>query len=86
MAELLGATMPALPTFGLSSGGTLIALSVVVFLIAASIILYMVMMWRTYNKKIIIFENIGGVGWRKTGQDSARMIKLGDGGEELLYL
>lgn len=41
---------------------------------------------KMYNKKIIVFENIGNMGYQKTGEDTARLIKVGDGGEEILLL
>lgn len=41
---------------------------------------------RLFNKKIIIWENVGAGHYQQTGQDRARLIKLGDGGEEVLYL
>lgn len=46
-------------------------------------------MWitnRTYNIKVVVFENVAGSGWRVTFRDKARLVKLGDGGEEILYL
>jgi len=39
-----------------------------------------------FNRKIIVFENIAGQGYQPTYKDRARLIKLGDAGEELLYL
>ena len=40
----------------------------------------------TFNKKVILFENISGQGYQPTFRDRARLIKIGDGGEELLFL
>jgi hypothetical protein len=40
---------------------------------------------KIYNKKIFVFENIGGQ-FRLTKRDTARLIKVGDGGEEILFL
>jgi len=39
-----------------------------------------------FNKKIILFENISGQGYQPTLRDRAMLIKIGDGGEELLFL
>ena len=39
-----------------------------------------------FNIKIVHFENIAGQGYQPTFKDRARLVKVGDGGEELLYL
>jgi len=33
-----------------------------------------------------LFENIAGKGWEPTLKDRARVVKIGDGGEEILFL
>jgi len=90
MAEIMGFdTMGvSIPTtinnfFG---GTTLLILILVIVIMASSIGIWLFINWRTYNKKIIIFENIAGQGFQPVFKDSARLIKIGDGGEELLYL
>jgi len=64
----------------------LITLVVVGVFLVLALVLYMWYMTKIYNKKIVVFENIAGKGWVKSGTDSARLIKVGNGGEEILYL
>lgn len=40
--------------------------------------------FKTYNKKIVVFENISGQGYQPVLRTRARIVKLGIGGEELL--
>lgn len=42
--------------------------------------------FRTYNRKIVVFENVSGQGFQPVYKDRARLISIGDGGEEILYL
>lgn len=41
---------------------------------------------KVYSKTINDFENISGQGYQLTSKDRARLIKTGDGGEELMWL
>ena len=41
---------------------------------------------RKYKYKIEIYENLGGTRYVKTGVDKAKIVKLGDGGEEIIFL
>ena len=59
---------------------------ILAILLIGGIVIYLVYQARIYNKRIVVFENISGQGFRKTYADKARVVKLGDGGEELLYL
>ena len=70
---------------GLSIPWVLIAVIFMIFLIAA-IVIYMVFQWRIWNKRIIVFENISGQGYQPILKDRARTVRLGDAGEEILYL
>ncbi len=40
--------------------------------------------FKTYKKRIVLFENISGQGYQPTLKTRARIVKLGIGGEELL--
>lgn len=40
--------------------------------------------FKTYSRKIIVFENISGQGYQPVLRTRARIIKLGSGGEEVL--
>jgi hypothetical protein len=89
MADILGLSIGSgisMPSFG-GAGTTIIwVLFGIVVLIIAGILIWMNFQKKLYNKKVVIFENIGGQGYQKTGEDTARLIKIGDGGEEILYL
>lgn len=63
-----------------------IILAVVFFILAGGIILYLILSNKKFNKKIVLFENISGNGFQVVGKDRARIIKVGNGGEEILYL
>jgi hypothetical protein len=80
-----GLNMPTISTAGW--GGTITLILAVIFIF----ILIGVGIWiwfqnRLFNRKIIIYENIAGQGYQITGRDTARIVKIGDGGEELLFL
>lgn len=90
MAQILGADMPQIfnnvkdkITFDINWALILI---IVLFFVALSITLYVVYMKKLYNKKIIVFENIAGQGYQPTYKDTAKVVKMGDSGEELLFL
>jgi len=89
MGDVLGFNVPIdMPSFTGGAGGssiTLVLLLIVIFALSA-IGVWFFLNWRTYNKKIILFENIAGAGFQPTFKDRARILKVGDGGEELLYL
>ena len=51
-----------------------------IFIIALGVFLF----FKTYNKRIILFENISGENYRPVLKTRARIVKLGIGGEELL--
>lgn len=87
--ELLGFnTGINLPTFSNSGFGGIISiiLAILVITVLISLGIWWWFMNRIYNRKIIIFENIAGQGYQPTGRDTARIVKIGDGGEELLFL
>lgn len=85
MVEVLGANIPV-PSFGVGTGKITIVLSIFLIVLSAAIVLWVVYSYRTYNRKIIVFENLSGQGYQLVWKDRARLIKLGDGGEELLFL
>ena len=76
-----------MPSFGGGSITTwlIIGLFFIVLLLIC-VTLYFFFIFRMYNKKIVVFENIAGQGWKKTYSDRARLLSLGAGGEELLFL
>jgi hypothetical protein len=50
------------------------------------VIIWLIIDYKTYNRKVLIFENDGVGYFHLTGKDKARIIKIGAGGEELLWL
>tara|TARA_Y100001951_G_C11206819_1_gene220518 strand:- start:49 stop:747 length:699 start_codon:yes stop_codon:yes gene_type:complete len=90
MVDVLGlADIPInVPSFGFGIGTGVVPILVAIFIIvlAGGIILFLWTDRRLYNKKIVLFENISGQGYQPVFNDRARTIKLGSGGEELLYL
>jgi len=89
MAEVFGfETGVDLPTLtgGFGWGTITLIITILLFIISFGIILWILIQWRTYKYKIILFENIGGQGYQPTFKDRARILKIGNGGEELLWL
>lgn len=89
MVELLGAEIPVnLPSFGFGLGSTTWALVMVIILvlILGGVGIFLMQRYKLFNKKIVVFENISGQGYQPVYKDRARLIKLGDGGEEILFL
>jgi len=86
MTNILGAEIP-LPEINLTGifSSTWIYIGIVLILgiiliIGVVILLYM----RTYNRKIVVFENISGQGYQPVLKTRARIVKLGSSGEEIL--
>lgn len=87
--EILGAELPSMSLgigSSLASINWIIILTVFVSFLFLAIIIFLFLDYRKFNKKIVLFENIGGKGYQVVLKDRARLIKVGDGGEELLYL
>lgn len=53
-----------------------------ILIIAVAMLLY----YKTFNRKVVFFENISGLGYQPTMRKKARRLKLGTGGEELLAI
>jgi len=85
MVDILGANIP-IPKFGIGSGQWIWIVLFFMFAVVIAVVFYLVTQWLSYNRKIIVFENISGQGFQPVYKDSAKLVKLGDGGEELLYL
>lgn len=89
MGEVLGldtgVNLPSMASGMFGGTMTYILLGIIVFIILA-ILLYVIMTHFKFNKKIILFENVSGQGYQVTYRDRAKLVKLGDGGEEILYL
>lgn len=81
----LGINMPSINTSGIGYWITIISIILIILMIGG-IAIYIYFQRKLFNKKIIDFENISGQGYQPTFQDTARLIKVGDGGEEILFL
>jgi len=82
----LGISMPSWNIFSGVSGWTLTIIAVMLLtIILGAVAFWLVYSWRVFKYKIEIYENTGH-GYRKVGVDRARLIKVGDGGEEILFL
>lgn len=81
----LGFQIPTISTAGI---GYWITFAVIVLMVCFCVGLGFWIWYQNklFSKKIILFENIAGAGWRMTSKDRARIVKIGSGGEELLYL
>jgi len=87
MAEILGANIPiSLSGFNISSTIIWLILLIVGIGVVGGIALFFMHRYKIYNRKIVVFENISGQGYQPVYKDRARLIKLGDQGEEILYL
>jgi len=89
MGEIAGFEIPLnMPdiNFGIGSGKLWILLVIFLVSFTIAILFYVVFQFRTFNRKIIVFENISGQGFQPVLKDRARLISLGDGGEEILFL
>jgi len=80
-----GVSLPSIvsDTFGTTLTWILI---IAVLMCAAGVGIYIYVISKNFNRKIIVFENIAGQGYQIVYKDAARVVKIGDGGEEILYL
>ena len=92
MVNVLGADIPiGIGSFtgGLGSGIVYwITIAIIVFL-AFLVLVGLGFLWymsNVFNRRVIVYENISGQGWKKTYVDRARLVKIGNSGEEVLYL
>lgn len=81
----LGVNLPSFSTAGIGFWITLIALFIL-FSIIIIVAVWFYLQYRTYYIKIRDFENISGQGYQEVRRNTAKLIKIGDGGEELLLL
>jgi len=86
MVSFFGLAEINVPSFGVGTGNLVWVALFLVFALIVGIGVFILIQWMTYNRKIVVFENISGQGFQPVFKDSARLVRLGDGGEELLYL
>jgi len=81
----LGFDLPTFDTAGIGFWITIIAL-IVLILVFIGVFVWVYLQHKRYFIKIRDFENISGQGYQLVGRNSARIVKIGDSGEELLML
>tara|TARA_Y100000310_G_scaffold126332_1_gene125173 strand:- start:1426 stop:2121 length:696 start_codon:yes stop_codon:yes gene_type:complete len=86
MVDVLGLADVPVPDFGIGTGKIWIIVATLVISLAGAMIIWVVYSLKMYNRKIVVFENISGQGFQPVGKDRARLVSLGDGGEEILFL
>jgi len=86
MVEVAGINMPFLDSFGISPLLIYFICFILVFLGVMIIVGFLFWYYIIYNRKIVLYDNIAGQGYKVAFRDRARVIKIGDGGEELLWL
>lgn len=86
MADILGFNVP-LPEISISGwlSGSWIYIFIICFIgFFLIIIVALLVFFTTYNRKVVVFENISGQGYQPVLRTRARIVKLGVGGEEIL--
>jgi len=83
MGNVLGYELPtvALSGFLATSWIYVALLSVIGFMLVIGV--GILIFYMTFNKKIILFENVSGLGYQPTLKTRARTIRIGNGGEEI---
>lgn len=80
----VGGSIPKINVTGfLSSTWIYVLIAVIVGIILIGIVAFILFL-KTYNKKVVLFENIAGQGYQPILKTRARIVKLGVGGEEIL--
>jgi hypothetical protein len=86
MAEVLGATLPSVNVTGFfaSTWVYIVIVAIIGFMLIAGIafLLY----YKTFNRRLVFFENISGLGYQPTMRKRARKLRVGTSGEELLAI
>jgi hypothetical protein len=88
MAEIIPGLV-SIPTPSINITGLLSSSWIYVFILgflffAGFVTIGIIMFTRTYNKRVVVFENIAGLGFQPVGRHRARIISLGTGGVEIL--
>ena len=76
--------VPSIDLGGFMSNSWIYVLIVAVVGVIFVGIIATLLFFMSYNRKIILFENISGSGYQPTLRTRARIVKLGIGGEEVL--
>ena len=86
MAQIMGAEVP-IPSInftGIISSTWIYFLVIIVIGIILITGIGLLLYYKTFNRKVVFFENISGMGFQPVMRKRARILKLGTGGEEVL--
>lgn len=86
MADILGVATPSINITGFLASTWIYIAIVVVIGVVMIIGVAMLLFFKTYNRKIVFFENIAGLGYQPTMRKRARRLRVGSSGEELLAI
>jgi hypothetical protein len=87
MVNILGFDIPFnAPSFGIGTGNIIWVLIIFIFACVIAIGIYVIYQFRVFKYRVVVFENISGQGFQPSIRDRARLISIGKGGEEVLYL
>jgi len=86
MADFLGTNiaLPNIDITGFISSTWIYVFIVAVIGVIIIITVALLLFFRTFNRKVVVFENISGQGYQPVLKTRARIIKLGAGGVEVL--
>ena len=86
MADVLGADIPIpdISVTGFFSSSWVYVAAIAVFGVVLIAAIFILLFLSAYNKKVVVFENISGLGYQPVLKTRARTIKLEVGGTEIL--
>ena len=85
MLNDLGLEVPeAINLTGAMAGSWIYVALIILVGVIACVGIGIMMFFMTYNRRVVIFENLSGQGFQPVVRTRARIVKLGVGGEELL--
>jgi hypothetical protein len=86
MVNVAGVEVPFIDDLGISPTFIYLFVAVVVFIAVVIGVAIIFWYYSIYNRRVVLFENLAGQGYRVVLRDRARVVRVGSGGEELLYL
>lgn len=86
MVDVLGTelALPDINITGFISSTWIYVLLVCIIGVIIIIAIALLLFYKTYNRKVIVFENISGQGYQPAIKTRARIIKVGNSGDEIL--
>ena len=86
MADILGfeVALPKMNITGFLSNSWIYILIIGMIGLILIVVIALLLFFKTYKKKVIIFENVSGQGYQPIVKTRARVIRLGGSGEEIM--